>query len=320
MSLPAWPHAESPFHPGELEAHRRVGLRDMEDIGRRIVRAEMPDQHRTFFQSLPWLVVGAADSSGRLWATLLTGPPGFVASPVPNELSISALPAPEDPLSAAVAPGRSVGLLGIELSTRRRNRANGIVQQRSRSGFNVLVEQSFGNCPKYIQKREVSLAVANSGDPVTSHGLAAPVLDATMRGMLREADTFFLASTAPGTAHNRGCDVSHRGGRPGFVAVSDDGKTITWPDFEGNYLFNTLGNLLVEPRTGIVVVDFRTGDMLHVTGRAEIIWDGPLVDAFDGAQRLVRVTVEEALLRPRAVALRGELLQFSPTLTGTGVW
>jgi len=320
MPSPIWPHVESPFHPGEQEAQQRLGIRDrMEDIGRRMVRAEMPDQHRTLFEALPWLVVGAADEAGRLWATLLTGPPGFVASPSPSSLAISALPAQGDPLSAAIDVGRSVGLLGIELSTRRRNRANGVVARRSASGFDVLVEQSFGNCPKYIQKRDVRL-VGESDEATQSAGHRAAALDGVMTRMLREADTFFLATAAPGSAHNRGCDVSHRGGRPGFVSVGDDGTAITWPDFEGNYMFNTIGNLLLEPRAGLVVADFHSGDLLQVTGRAEVIWDGAEVEAFEGAQRLIRMQVDEALLRPRALALRGQLLQVSPFLTGTGVW
>lgn len=320
MPLPIWPHPESPFHAGERDAQARAGIDErMDDIGRRMIRAEMPDQHRAFFQAQPWLVVGARDSAGQPWASILTGAPGFASSPSADVLEIAALPAADDPLDACLVPGAGIGALGIELSTRRRNRVNGNVRERSATGFTVSVEQSFGNCPKYIQKRELS--------PIAREATAAPLetrtsaaLDETMRRMLRTTDTFFLASAAPERPHDRGCDVSHRGGMPGFVAVSDDGMIITWPDFEGNYMFNTIGNLLLEPRAGLVVPDFASGDALHVAGTTEIIWSGPEVDAFEGAQRLVRLRVERAVFRPRAMPLGGELLQLSPALRDTGVW
>jgi predicted pyridoxine 5'-phosphate oxidase superfamily flavin-nucleotide-binding protein len=196
---------------------------------------------------------------------------------------------------------------------------NGIVRERGDTGFALSVEQSFGNCPKYIQKRELS-PIASQATAVPSATRTSAVLDEAMRSMLQTTDTFFIASAAPERAHDRGCDVSHRGGMPGFVAVSDDGTTITWPDFEGNYMFNTLGNLLLEPRAGLVVPDFASGDVLQVAGAVEIIWSGPEVDAFEGAQRLVRLRVERAVLRSRAMPLGGAMLQLSPALKNTGVW
>lgn len=317
MSLPIWPHRESPFHDGERDAQARAGIDErMEEIGRRIIRAEMPDQHRTFFEAQPWIVLGARGASGQPWASVLTGPVGFIASPAADVLVVDALPAAEDPIDRALAAGSGFGMLGIELSTRRRNRANGIVRERTARGLVLGVEQSFGNCPKYIQKRELVERDAGVAGPVRS----AAALDDEMRRLVRESDTFFIASAAPRRAHDHGVDVSHRGGKPGFVGCSDEGRTLTWPDFEGNYMFNTIGNLLVDPRAGLVVPDFERGALLHVAGRAEIVWSGAEVDAFDGAERLVRFHVERAILRENALSLGGEVLQFSPALAGTGVF
>jgi uncharacterized protein len=320
MALPIWPYPESPFHAGERDAQARAGIDErMDDIGRRMIRAEMPDQHRSFFEAQPWLVLGARDEEGQPWASILAGAVGFVSSPAADVLSVAALPAAGDPIDACLVPGAGVGVLGIELSTRRRNRANGSVRGRSDTGFVIGVEQSFGNCPKYIQKRDLSTIVTGANEaPFETRVLR--VLDEGMRRSLRTTDTFFLASAGPARAHDRGCDVSHRGGLPGFVSVSEDGSTITWPDFEGNYMFNTLGNLLLEPRAALVVPDFATGDLLQIAGTAEIIWSGPDVDAFEGAQRLVRLHVDRAVLRARALSLGGELLQLSPALKNTGTW
>jgi uncharacterized protein len=320
MSLPIWPHPESPFHAGEREAQARAGIDErMDDIGRRMIRAEMPEQHRSFFAVQPWLVVGARDGAGQPWASILTGAPGFVSSPAADLLAVAALPAGDDPLDVCLVAGAGVGILGIELPTRRRNRLNGVVRDRSDDGFRVSVEQSFGNCPKYIQKRELLPIVSSNAEASFETG-SSTVLDDDMSRMLRATDTFFIASAAPARAHDRGCDVSHRGGLSGFVDVSRDGATVTWPDFEGNYMFNTIGNLLLEPRAGLVVAHFATGDLLHVAGVVEIIWSGPEVDAFEGAQRLVRLRVTRAVKRPRAMSLGGELLQLSPALKNTGTW
>ncbi|MBL8742609.1 MAG: pyridoxamine 5'-phosphate oxidase family protein [Myxococcales bacterium] len=277
----------------------------------------MPEQHRTFFAAQPWLVVGARDAGGQPWASILTGAPGFVSSPAADVLSVAALPAAGDPIDGCLVAGAAIGALGIELATRRRNRVNGIVRERNDAGLVVDVEQSFGNCPKYIQKRELSRSAPN-GAAALAAARTSDALDDEMQHILRVTDTFFIASAAPARTHDRGCDVSHRGGRPGFVAATR--QAIVWPDFEGNYMFNTIGNLLLDARAGLVVPDFASGDLLHVAGRAEIVWSGPEVDAFEGAERLIRLHVERAVLRPRAMPLTGDLIEPSPALRGTGTW
>jgi hypothetical protein len=138
--------------------------------------------------------------------------------------------------------------------------------------------------------------------------------DARAAALLRTADTFFIATHAAGDAPNAGADVSHRGGRPGFVRVSNDGRALTWPDLPGNAYFNTLGNLALEPRAGLVFPDFASGDLLHITGRAQIVWDGPQLAASAGAEPLVRLNVDETIDRPRALPLRWRLVEVSPEL------
>jgi len=320
MKLPEWPYDEEPFHPGEQAAQALHGVRDrLAQAGHRVIRTRMPLQHREFFPLLPFIALAGVDAQGRPRATLLAASPGFVTSPDDTTLRIDALPPPEDPLAQLLAVGSQVGLLGIELATRRRNRANGVVPAIDANGFTLNVRQSFGNCPKYIQAREVlQSAVATDGPavaPLRSDGLVA-----RSRAMVRGADTFFIATYAAGDQVSGGSDISHRGGRPGFIHVGDDGRTLTWPEFSGNLYFNTLGNILVHPFTALVVPDFERGDLLHISGRCEIEWTGPRVEAFAGARHLVHMSVDEVLLRPAAWPLRGRLIERSPFLQQTGRW
>lgn len=319
MTLPVWPHAEPPFHPGERAVQTRAGSAErMAEIGPRVMRAVMPDQHREFFPLLPFVALGAVDAGGQPWASVLTGAQaGFVTSPDEASLQVQALPGRDDPLASLLRPGAALGLLGIELPTRRRNRANGRIVELRDGGFTLAVEQSFGNCPKYIQRRAL-LPAHVAATPAAAQRMTQ--LDAPARALVRGADTFFVATHAAGDLASGGTDVSHRGGRPGFVRVSDDGRVLTWPDFAGNRFFNTLGNLALESRAGLLFADFERGDLLHVAGQAEVVWEGADLRGFEGAERLVRLQVSEAVWRPGAWALRWTLVDTSPALAGTGVW
>lgn len=285
------------------------------EAGRRVVRAQMPQQHRDFFAQLPFIVLGAADASGQPWATLLAGEPGFVTAPADDRLLVRSLPLAGDPLHGALHDGQPVGLLGIQPHTRRRNRANGEIRSLGESGFALQVRQSFGNCPQYIQSRAFERAAV---EPAPAE--EGTVLQGRAAALVQAADTFFIATQALTGEVSGGADVSHRGGRPGFVRVDEGGMRLSWPDFAGNRFFNTLGNLTLDPRAGLVFADFASGDLLHVAGRATVEWSGPELAAFEGAQRLVRLRVERWRLRRGAFALRGALQSYSPVLEGTGHW
>jgi predicted pyridoxine 5'-phosphate oxidase superfamily flavin-nucleotide-binding protein len=311
--------AAFPFHAGELAVQERAGVREhIARVGPQVIRSAMPQQHRDLFALLPFLVLGALDERGQPWATLLAGAsPGFAHAIDGTHLRIDALPPRGDPLADLVKEGAALAVLGIELSTRRRNRANGRIEARDGLGFTLRVLQSFGNCPKYIQRREaLPWTTSNEwGSPQRTTRL-----DASMRAQISAADTFFIATHAAGQDGNGGSDVSHRGGLPGFVRVSDDGRTLTWPDFSGNAFFNTLGNIAAQSRSGLVFPDFSGGGQMHVNGRARIVWDGPQLVGFAGAERLVHLDVDEVLWRPGALRQRWRLCESSPALQGTGTW
>lgn len=312
----------SPFHPGEEKLQAHTGKREViEGFARRAIRPFMPDQHRAFFNQLPFMVVGAVDAQGWPWASLVPGRSGFMHSPDATTLNIAALGAPGDPVREAIKPGAPLGLLGIEMHTRRRNRLNGRVADLQDGGFTVTVDQSFGNCPQYIQHRNVEF-VREPGTPGRSgKSRSFTQLDERARALIEASDAFFVSSyvQAKDNPVVEGVDVSHRGGRPGFVKVR--GETLTVPDFPGNYLFNTLGNFLVNPKAGLVFVDFATGDLLMVTGTVEILWeDDAEVQSFKGAQRGWRFTLDHGLWLEDALPFRSQLGEFSPNSLLTDTW
>lgn len=301
------PDADEPFHRGERAVHLKAGVgAKMAVIGPRALRDHMDEQHRTFFEQLPFVIVGSVDDAGQPWASVLAGTPGFMRASA-DRLTVSALPLPGDPL--VLAPGRALGMLGIEPHTRRRNRMNGVVASVDATGFSVRVQQSFGNCPKYIQAREATFTPRAPGETLRSAGLEADALR-----MLRAADTFFIASAyaGGGDARSHGVDVSHRGGNPGFIRVEDGVLRI--PDYAGNNYFNTLGNLAVNPRAGLLVIDFDSGDLLQVAVRAEVVWEGREVEAIAGAKRVLVMRVEETIRSPAALALGWSAAERSPFL------
>jgi uncharacterized protein len=301
---------EPRFHPDERAAQALAGVR-APSAG---IRSFMPEQHRSFFAQLPFLLVAGPDETGWPLATVLEGEPGFVSTPDPTTLVIRALPDSTDPAAGTVAPGREIGLLGIDLDTRRRNRANGVVSDVDGTGFTVGVRQSFGNCPQYIQRRAVRRETATPAQP---QEFALP--EAAARALIEEADTFFVASrSAAGAGPAGGADISHRGGRPGFVRLEHD--TLLIPDFRGNRYFNTLGNILGEPRAALLFIDFQTGDLLQLQGLASIDWSGTLTAQVAGAERGWRFKIVRGWHRPGALELRGRFVEYAPTTLGTGSW
>jgi predicted pyridoxine 5'-phosphate oxidase superfamily flavin-nucleotide-binding protein len=312
------------FHVGERELQDEVGLgARMATIGRRAIRDEMPDEHRDFFAQLPFVVVGGLDSDSWPWASVIVAPPGFMTSPDPRTLVVNAVPAPGAPLARDLRVGDDIGLLGIELETRRRNRLNGVVVGRSGDALAIGVKQSFGNCPQYIQRR----LPGDDAPPVRAGTveMEQPTLSEAAQRIVKRSDTLFIASATSALAtpaRASGVDVSHRGGKPGFVRQRSaaGGTELVFPDFRGNFFFNTLGNLRVFPRAGLLFIDFPTGDLLAVTGDAEVLSNGDELSAFAGAEHLVRLFVQRGVRVPRAFPLGYGAPSYAAQLGPTGSW
>ena len=294
----------SPFHSGEQAVQSRLGVRDaIEPWARQVVRPFMPQQHRDFYTQLPFVVAAARDDDDRPWATLLVGPPGFVQSPDDTGLTFATKPLSGDALENAFVAGSELGLLGIELETRRRNRVNGTITEVGANGLIFEVGQAFGNCPQYITERIWREVDVNPVDANASNHLR---LDAGMQDWIASADTMFIASgyrDGDTDSEAYGMDASHRGGPAGFVKVLSDTRLV-FPDYAGNNHFNTIGNLVMDPRVGLLFVDFENGGLLQISGKATIDWDSAEVARHPGAQRLVIIDVEKVVRLDGVLPLR----------------
>jgi hypothetical protein len=247
------------------------------------------------------------------------GEAGFISSPDERTLRVNATPLFGDPLTTTLAEGIDIGFLGIELHTRRRNRVNGRVSATYAGGFEVKVAQTFGNCPQYIQGRTFALGKFAPAEPKPIHQFTA--LSELEQNAIAAADTFFIATAyqdgSAGVAG--GVDVSHRGGKPGFVRI-DNNHRLTVPDFSGNCHFNTFGNLELNPRAGLLFIDFVQGDLIYLTGNGEVIWEGDEISTYEGAERLLRFHLDRGYRVEGSLPGHWSLPEFSPFLERTGTW
>jgi len=275
------------FHVGERAVQKRAGVSaEARSLGRGI-SSVLSAGIGPFVEAQRMAVLAAADDNGRLWASLVMGKPGFITAPDEHTLSLAAeLPA-ADPVSACLGNGQPVGALVFDPARRRRLRLNGRAIAGRAGHIDIRIDEVFGNCPKYIQARapEPQIAHERSGDGRHSQALSAP-----QRLAIERADTFFIASAHAGS----GADASHRGGLPGFVRVMGE-RTLRFPDYAGNNMFQTLGNISTDPRVGLLFVEFDSGTTLQLTGRARILWDREEFHELAGAERAVEVEIDEVV-------------------------
>lgn len=301
---------KSPYHDGEITIQALAGERDIAilnggGVGDRIVRPAFP-----FLAQLRFFVLGHANAKHGTAATVLFGEQGFLQAQEDGRvLSIklgTARDRAEDPVLDVLTDGSSAGGLAIDLQTRRRLRINGYVRSVSSDQILIDVRESYANCPKYIHKRAIeSVADASNAAYATLHGIGA--LPEVQRALIRSADTFFVVTSFPG-GH---ADASHRGGLPGFVRVEGDGGTLEIPDYVGNSMYNTLGNIAKDPRAALVFLDFETGRLLHLGGSATIHF-GEVGSDTGSSTRTWRFLIERWRERRVSLPFRLRLIERSP--------
>jgi uncharacterized protein len=271
-------HGRRPWHEGEATMQRLAAAASPPPV----IRPFMTEQLRKFFPQLSLLFMAAVDADGFPCPTFLRGVPGFVACPDPARMEIAAAVFRGDSLGSVLRPGTEIGLLGVDFTTRRRNRVNGRIASLGAQGMSVAVAEAFGNCPKYIRPRYAFDALVSDKprfwEPLES-------FDGALKAAVAGAETFFVASSA--NCACGGVDISHRGGAPGFLDIEADGAIVV-PDFLGNGYFNTLGNLLLQPRAGLLFPNFETGEALRLAGTADIGWVGAKPTPSSAAERLWR--------------------------------
>src|SRR5215475_14710087 len=257
--------SNQPFHEGELAVQERAGERDLArrvgaGISSRIVEGALP-----FLERQRLLAVTVMGDDGLLWTSVWCGEPGFITSDDGQRVNIRpalmSVPA-DDPVLRRLAVGRDVGMLAIEVTSRRRLRINGTVVVLAREEIRIMVRESLGNCPKYIQRREPHTVAASQA---ASHGASGRLLDDERRELIERVDTAFVGSVHP----TRGADASHRGGKPGFIRGVNP-STLRVPDYRGNGMFMTLGNFERDSRASLSAIDFVRGRVISFSGDAHL--------------------------------------------------
>jgi uncharacterized protein len=292
------------YHAGELAVQRRAGV---ETIAQRVglsIKDAMPPAAQAFAREQPLAVVASMDEKNNVWASLLVGTSGFMEPLDERTLRINVKPFVGDPLAANLHTHSAVGLLLIDVATRRRMRLNGDAVRQDDGTLLVQAQQVYANCPKYIQARDLSVNQAATTVPSVQHGTQ---LTPEQHAWIARADTFFIATAHP----ERGADASHRGGNGGFVRVAD-AQTLLFPDYAGNTMFQTLGNIQTNGRVGLLFVDYASGSLLQLTGSAEILWDAGEAALFAGAERVVRFVLTKAIELTGASSLRAAAVDYSP--------
>lgn len=273
------------YHAGEIQIQELTGVRWMaERIGNGI-HTFMPAMAMAFLAEQPFVVISALDTEGLVWASPLSGE--FVALDERHIAARNAL-SEDDPLYESLLDGAAIGMIFIEFATRRRMRVNGIVQNRNQADFEITVQQAYANCAKHIHPREHSQKQSQREIVSTSK----TGLTVSQRQWIEEAYTLFIASL-----HSEsGADASHRGGASGFVHVVDESH-IQIPDYAGNMMFNTLGNILANPDVGLLFIDFETGRLLQLSGKASLCLDKSVLENFPRAERLIELSISKVIER-----------------------
>ncbi len=299
---------QNKFHAGERSVQDRAGEAAVAQRNVAVLSDTVIGGARPFIAKQFMVALASVDAAGRVWSSLVFGKPGFLhtADGSTIEMAVSGRERDADePLWANLTEGADLGMLFIELGTRRRYRVNGTVARLDDAGVQLRIREAYPNCPKYIQRRELR-QLGGPRLPVAS--ASGTVLRGTVEQIVRQADTVFVASHHP----DAGADASHRGGPAGFVKVVDD-TTLRIPDFHGNSLFNTLGNFAIDPRAGLCIPDFDGGQLLQLTGSATLQWDqdDPAQET-GGTARFWEFKVEQWVLRDTPQALAWEYLDASP--------
>jgi hypothetical protein len=291
-------------HEGERAVQVNAGV-TLDSWGSARVKAVIPPVAAQFLAAQRMVVIGAADDDGALWASPLAGPAGFITAPTDRTIIVDRLPAADDPLAGLFDTERDLGMIAVEPASGRRMRANG-QGRREQDRLVVQTEQVYSNCRRYIQIRYPT----GDGPPVRTVRRSAG-LTAEQQRWIAAADTFFVTTQAAGL----GADTSHRGGNPGFVTVVDQ-RQLAWPDYPGNLMYMTLGNIALDPRCGLLFADWEQGHTLQLTGRARTDWDPDRAAMIPGAQRMVDFEVDQVVQVDGGLGLRwsfGGYSRFNPS-------
>ncbi|KAM0723514.1 hypothetical protein Q7P37_000501 [Cladosporium fusiforme] len=325
-------YQDLPWHEGELSMAKAMKVPPMDNP----TFPSLSPQLANHSQIAPLIAIGTLDKQGRPWTTLWGGEKG-ISQPIAQGVIGIRTPVvgQYDPVVEELVgkdangtvmreegAGRMVGGLTIDLETRKRVKLfarmmAGALSLREDETLDtkqhfaevqlvLRVEQSLGNCPKYLNKKRIEPAMSAPELVSDSPQLPQRALD-----LLEKADLFFLSSSN----HDQDMDTNHRGGPRGFVRVVSNetsGAVLCYPEYSGNRLYQTLGNLKVNPVIGICVPDFDTGDMLYLTGTTEILIGSEAANILPRSNLAVKITTTAARFVAAALPFRGIAGEASP--------
>jgi hypothetical protein len=294
-----------PWHEGEIEVQTRAGVREEADQLTGMYKRQVPTAMAGFLTQQQFAVLSTVDKNRQVWANLVSGTPGMIGVERPDVVALVKERVETELPANDVRNNSQVGLLVIDFSRRIRVRINGNAMVDAGGSIGIGIEELYGNCSQYIQKRVVDMQAERRPSKLVS-GIA---LTQSQTRLIECSDTFFLASRHP----QRGADASHRGGKPGF-ARTESSTTLTFPDYAGNNMFNTLGNIAVNPAIGLLFVDFDSGGVLQISGIATVDWDPERRSQLPMAQRVIDVTINQVREIENAMSLRYRFIGYSPTL------
>jgi hypothetical protein len=300
---------QTPYHEGELKVQKLAGEESIAERNGSVIADSIIGGAWPFLAQQSMTVFGSRDGLGRLWASMLFGMRGFMRSADGRSvhLDLSQVAVQEhDPFWQNIEANPAVGMIAIELGSRRRIRINGEISRPAENTLQLSVREAYPNCPKYITRRVVRTVA--TGTPMNSEINRGKMLGPEQQNLLTRGDVLFISTAHP----TKGADASHRGGNPGFIEVLNR-ETVRIPDYAGNSMFNTFGNLVVDPSAGLVVPDFENGRFLQLTGRAEIVFNGDdPVNATGGTHRFLVFHIDEWLQPVLPPGVKSELLDHSP--------
>jgi predicted pyridoxine 5'-phosphate oxidase superfamily flavin-nucleotide-binding protein len=295
------------YHSGELAVQARAGVQEEAEALGKSIGSIIKPAAKEFLHSQQLAIASTIEANGRVWASLLMGEPGFMQGVAEQRVRITATPIPGDPLNENLRFRDEMGILAIDLATRRRLRLNGRAEMQPDCGIDLHTQQVYFNCPKYIQARHLDTAATKL--PVVPEIRHTKTLTSEQQHWIAQVDTFFIASFHP----ESGADASHRGGYPGFVRILNASQLV-FPDYSGNNMFNTLGNIAVNPFSGLLFIDFEQGNSLQLTGKACVVWDAEPAKEFAGAERLVEFQINEVIAITGASPLRWRFVEYSHSI------
>lgn len=301
--------SESPFHEGELFVQARAGTLEQSRRLSSVIAPTIKPEAFAFIEAQTHVFLGGKDHQSRIWASPVFGEKGFIRVLDERRLSldVSAALHVDGPLVwRDFKPGQALGLLCIDLANRRRYRMNVRIAEQSAGHWQLAIEQAYPNCPKYIQRRSMLQRPSQTSPSLPAH--QGRELGDAQRALIAKSDTFFVASGHP----ERGMDVSHRGGQPGFVKIMSD-SLLRIPDYIGNGAFNTLGNFVSYPAAGLLFIDFAQNRSLQLSGQARILWDiQEQDDDTGGTRRYWEFEVEAWIEQALGSVLDTQLIEPSP--------